>query len=286
MISIVICSRSGNIARCLEENILSTIGCECELIVVKGDSSIFKAYNKGISLSSYPLLCLIHEDVFFLSDGWGLVLRELLDNCNTGLVGLAGSTYKSEIPSPWWLINPSNYEFDFVQNEIPNSNLKLANGIYEKEVLVIDGVFIGCRKELLLKVPFDEVNYDGFHFYDLDISLHFFNLGYKNIATNRIQLYHSSSGNLNLSWIDSAIIFHEKWKDILPLNLSSNPITNKRHVELKLRKDWLILISKYKPDFKLVIYNYLKYIFKFPGFFDLFKTSKIIIYNVIYGSKD
>ena len=286
MISVIICSRSGTITEDLKQNIASTIGCAYELIVVKGGNSIFKAYNEGVSQSSYPLLCFIHEDVLFLNQGWGNELASVLKKNKAGLVGLAGSTYKSEIPSPWWLINPADYDVNFVKQVMHKVNPGLTDPAFEKEVLVIDGVFIGCQKELLLKIPFDENHYDGFHFYDLDISLHFFYSGYKNFVTSQIHLFHTSSGNLNLSWIKNAIVFHQKWKAKLPIHLHINPIPHQRQIQMKLLKEWVILLSKYRYSFKLLIWNYARYTLKRPAFRELFQLSKIAIYNLIYGPKN
>lgn len=286
MISVIICSRSGTISAELKQNIASTIGCAYELLIIKGGNSIFKAYNEGAAVSSNNLLCFLHEDVLFLNQGWGNELASVLKMNKAGLVGLAGSIYKSEIPSPWWLINPPDYEVKYVNHLMQKENLELTEPDCVKEVLVIDGVFIGCQKDLLLKMPFDERQYDGFHFYDLDISLHFYYSGYKNFVTSHIHLFHSSSGKLNLSWIKNAILFHQKWKEKLPLHLYVNPIPHRRQIELKLLKEWVILLSKYRYSFKLLVWNYARYTLKRPAFRELFQLSKIALYNLIHGSKN
>src|SRR5690554_3963305 len=102
-ISIVICSRNGSLENKLSENIGSTVGSQFELIVIdnsENDYSIFEAYNLGIKKSLFPYLLFVHEDVLFHTKNWGKILIEYFENNEKiGLIGLAGSKLKTDIPS-------------------------------------------------------------------------------------------------------------------------------------------------------------------------------------------
>ena len=83
MISIIICSRNLGIDPKLSTNITSTIGCECELIVIDNSQnkySIFQAYNIGIEKSTSEIICFVHGDVLFHSKDWGKKLIEIFEN--------------------------------------------------------------------------------------------------------------------------------------------------------------------------------------------------------------
>jgi hypothetical protein len=282
MISLIICSRIGKITDTLNDNIEKTIGCPYELIVVKGGTSIFKSYNEGARLATKLYLCFVHEDILFLNQGWGFELTKILQLPKTGLVGIAGSTYKSDIPSSWWVIDPPDFEFDFVKHRITDQDKSMSLDFCLNEVLVIDGVFIACKRDLFKDLSFDESNYSGFHFYDLDLSLQFYFSGYKNFVTNRISIIHNSLGNLNNSWITNAILFHEKWKTRLPYHIHLKQIPNDRLIQLKLLKEWIILISKNGFSYKILLSNFLRFLLKKPSISDLKLVLRVIVHNIFY----
>ena len=74
MISIIICARREDIAPELRKNIEETIGLPYEIIVINNagnDFTIFSAYNKGVSLSKFPLLLFMHDDILYHTTDWG-----------------------------------------------------------------------------------------------------------------------------------------------------------------------------------------------------------------------
>lgn len=283
MITIIICTRTGVISETLKKNIATTIGCVYELVVLNGGTSIFKAYNQGAEKAAHPILCFVHEDVEFMNQNWGLALATLVNEESIGLVGLAGSMYKSDIPSPWWLLDPPDFEFSFLKHSLTEDQPFWQLPAFKREVLVIDGVFIGCKKELVVNMPFDESCYNGFHFYDLDQSLQIYFSGCKNYVTNEIHLLHQSTGKLNHTWIKNAILFHRKWKSKLPFCLPGQPTPIKRKIDLKLLKEWNILISTNKIGFFYLLRGLLKYIMMGPSLQDLIQVLKISCYNYIYN---
>lgn len=230
MISIIICSRNQFISNNLWENINSTVGCDCELIIIdnsEGQYSIFQAYNIGIKKSIGDYLCFMHDDIFFHSHDWGVIINRLFKEYpDYGLIGVAGANMKTKIPTGWWDCESKYKSVNIIQ--------KLLNGNTEKqylgfentkfnEVVVIDGVFMVLRKNT--NIFFNE-ELKGFHNYDLNISLETFKKGYKVGVTNEILIEHFSKGTLNKDWLKSTINIHKKYKNLLPITIANNDVVS------------------------------------------------------------
>ena len=181
MISIIVCSLGPILKESLLENIRETVGIPYELIPVDNSSgryTIFEAYNYGASQAKYELLCFMHEDILFHTTGWGKIAAGKLGNKQVGVIGVAGSVYKSASPSPWWisdLEDQTAYQrFNLLQHFSTGIKRQHAGGADKDlwdEVVVLDGVWLCCRRDIWLETPFDSQKYNGFHFYDLDFSL-------------------------------------------------------------------------------------------------------------------
>jgi len=230
MISIIICSRKEGIDPFLWENINRTIGVPFEIINIDNQDnrySIFSAYNLGALRSKYDNLCFMHDDIIFHGDGWGKVVTGLLSAEQTGVVGVAGAVVKTRTASPWWVSNVHDCSKYFRQNLIQTRGTE-KRVIHEEinpekeacsKVAVIDGVWFCCRRDLWDRVKFDESNFGGFHFYDLDFSLAVLAKGYTNLVTYEVLLEHRSSGHLDGSWVKAALRFQKKWEKRLPVSV-------------------------------------------------------------------
>ena len=91
-------------------------------------------------------------------------------------------------------------------------------------------VFFCMRKSVFDKIRFDEINYKGFHFYDLDISLQVYMLGLKSLCVYDILIEHVSNSKLDNEWLTNARIFFTKWKDCLPIVKLSSVSKRKKSV--------------------------------------------------------
>lgn len=221
MISIIICSVNSKLLSNITKNIGETIGVEYELIVQNNylNKSISQVYNDGINSATFDVIVLVHEDVIFHTSLWGHIILNVLSNKEIGLMGISGSVYKSLFPAPWTACDKISYRNSTIQHFNSNTdnftkaNLTNTSGNYE--VAVLDGVFLGGRKEVLMKHKFDEKNLKGFHAYDIDIS---FSIGsyYKLVVTNDLIIEHLSQGKFNREWIVNSLIVHKKWSKYLP----------------------------------------------------------------------
>ncbi len=228
MISIIICSRTKDITPELRKNIKETIGVESEIIVIdnsNNDYSIFSAYNKGVSLSKYPYLCFVHEDVLFKTQNWGTNLVTHLENKTTGIIGVAGGVMMTKVPAPSWSAGKKNMH-------IVQHKRKKGKAVYIKEpedftgiaqsAVLLDGVFLGMRSNLFNTIKFDET-LSGFHGYDIDICAQVTVAGYNNYVAYDILLEHFSEGNGNAQYYVNLMKIYKKWESYLPLFCSGIP---------------------------------------------------------------
>jgi hypothetical protein len=251
MISIIVCSLKPSLGEALLENIGNTIGIPYEVICVDnsgGRFSLFEAYNYGASKAKYGLLCFMHEDILFHTVGWGRIVAGKLEDKAVGAIGVAGAVFKSKSPSPWWvsdLEDHSEYQrFSLLQHFSTGVKRQHAGGVSGwDEVLVLDGVWICCRKEVWVETPFDEEKYKGFHFYDLDFSMAVHSRGFRNFVSQEILLEHFSAGNMDKNWIRGAEVFHKKWRSVLPMSVEKMPPGEVRRLDLSAARNFLRILT-------------------------------------------
>jgi len=230
MISVIICSANFDLQNNIRAHIHKTIGVAFEILAYDnsdGKRGICEIYNQGVKDANYEILCFVHEDVEFNSIGWGAeVLQAFKDNVLLGLLGIAGSSYKSLSPSGWQSsqvpaeINFINLtqRYKYIEKA---EEVKYCNVFSEDlaEVAVIDGVWFCGKKDILTKYPFDSLLLRKFHGYDIDISL---SVGahFDIRVTFKVPITHFSEGNFGLDWIEAMLLIHEKWRQALPVNKS------------------------------------------------------------------
>lgn len=216
MISIIICGRDKDITPALSKNIQATIGVEYQIIVIDNSKhiySIFEAYNKGVALSQYDIVCFMHDDIIFETFNWGSIVLNQFNPSNVGAVGVAGSPYYASLPGGWWsggmICQHISGQADYAYAKPTNEALP---------VVVIDGLWFCIRKELFKTISFDESRFKGFHYYDVDISMQIHDAGYDILSLYNITIQHSS-GKLDPIWLQNALILQEKWSKYLPLSV-------------------------------------------------------------------
>lgn len=236
MISIIICGRKNNISPALRNNIQETIGVIHEIIVIdnsKNDYSIFAAYNKGVALSNYDTLCFMHDDLVFESFNWGSIVINQLEQNNIGAVGVAGSPYYATLPGAWWsgglICQHISGQDDYAYTKIINDSLP---------VVVLDGLWFCIKKDLFKTISFDEINFNGFHYYDMDISLQIKKLGYDILSLYNITIKHSS-GKLDQTWLQNALILQKKWAKHLPFTVTKLTYAQEIKIEYGVLAEYL-----------------------------------------------
>jgi hypothetical protein len=280
-ISIIICSKSKIALNRVTQNITDTIGCVFELIHEdnnENNSSLSSVYNRLQKIAQYPFVIFLHEDVLFYSQNWGFVVQKILSCKETGLLGLSGSIYKSKFPSVWSSSLQSGYRISGEQFELISVQDSLCN-----KVAVIDGCFIAARKNVIETHSFDE-NLNGFHGYDIDISLEI-GKHYDVVVAKDINFTHLSNGIQNLDWLLSSIYIHNKWKNHLPIFVKK---ISKASIEVN---DYLAAQNVYNVIYNLrysaalLLKYYLLFIFKFFKLNRFKYTKKTFLYFFSNKSK-
>jgi len=228
MLSIIVCSRNKNLPKDFVDNILNTVGVVYEIISIDNSEnqySIFSAYNIGFAKSKYPYICFVHEDVFFHTTNWGEKVIAHLQNPNTGIIGLAGAGIVTRVPASWSsLLSLSE---NIIQSdrsgkketEIFRLPLNYTKSV--RSVILLDGVFMCMRRELMEKIRFDET-LNGFHGYDFDISIQSTVKGYVNNVIYDIVLEHFSRGKTDKLYYKNLITVFKKWESFLPVSLNNS----------------------------------------------------------------
>ena len=257
MISLITCSRKSTIPASLEANIRETIGVPYEVIAVDNSEnrySIFEAYNLGASQAKYDLLCFMHDDILYQTDQWGRRLAAHLHNPSVGVVGVAGAVYKTAEDSPWWISNEGDFSrycrYNLIQHFKSGARHMLAPASGGEadtaDVVVLDGVWFSCRREIWERHPFDTSTYKGFHFYDLDFSLQAFVAGFRNKVCYDILIEHFSAGSLDGGWVQASALFHEKWKAVLPAASVELPEADIRTIRKAALADYVSVLNANK----------------------------------------
>lgn len=227
MISIIICSRNNNLPKVLKDNISETIGVDYELVVIDNSEnkySIFSAYNEGVRKAKGDILCFMHDDVLFHTENWGKLVYKYFRDDKVGLIGILGSHYLPKAPSYWTFTNMYSGEYlqDYLENGIVKtkivSHAKFNNDKNLMEVVAVDGLWYCIPRKLFSKISYDEINFSGFHGYDMDISLQVRKAGLKVLIVFDILVEHANIGgisNYNLL-VENILKLNTKWKSELP----------------------------------------------------------------------
>lgn len=227
MVSIIVCSINTNLFNQFENSLSETIGLEFELVRIDNNAnkySICEAYNLGASVAKFDYLCFAHEDILFKSDNWGKVLTAAFEaDPKIGVVGIAGSKYKSLSPGGWPNGQLNLDCFNIIQQDGDERVVQVINPEIDSqlvEVKTLDGVFLFTKKAVWETNRFDAHTFKGFHCYDLDFCLQA-GRNYKVMVCYQLQIEHISMGSENREWVTNSILLSKKWNDYLPVGTLS-----------------------------------------------------------------
>ena len=253
MISVIVCSIKPGLLEQLKINIHKSIGVHYELLVYDNRNDrkgLCAVYNELGKKANYNILCFIHEDILFDTEEWGKILSNVFNETHIGVLGIAGSKYKSAFCSGWYT---GNKEFDCanVLHRFSDHDEKIylspSGNSVVGEVVCIDGVFIACKKEVWEQTLFDEENLKGFHFYDLDFSLRAAQ-NFKVAVTYQIDIAHITfGGDFGNNWIATAMLYHQQNKHLLPVTKLHG--TSKQN-EINIAKTTLDVLKNQKISWR------------------------------------
>lgn len=209
MISIIISSYQPHLLSDLEKNITETCDVPYEIITVQNPNlySITEAYNIGISKARYDIFLFIHEDILFHTKNWGSKLIRHLGDKNTGVIGIAGSSYVPKAPCGWHVSDNKYNHVNYIQNEKSRDKgvfrSTFSKNIEKAEAFAVDGVFMALQSKVARSALFNE-SIKGFHGYDLEFSLRIAK-DHQNYIINDILIEHFSKGYTDKVWFTNNI---------------------------------------------------------------------------------
>jgi glycosyl transferase family 2 len=253
MISILICSADNSLLGQARRNIEQTIGVEHEILFFDNleKKGICEVYNYLAGRAKFSYLCFVHEDVLFQTANWGVVIGDIFSaNHAIGVVGVAGSKYKSKCFSGWYsgirsfdcanILHRYSYGDESIYLQ-PHSENAL------EEVVCLDGVFICSRKEIWQHSKFNEADLKGFHFYDIDFSLRASAICSLAVSFNINIIHITTGGDFGNNWVKTAIEYHSRSGKLLP---GTKLINHSNSIEERISKTWLDFLKGYRISWK------------------------------------
>lgn len=237
--TLICCSVDPTAAEALRCNIAETVGEPFEFVVWnnKGrNTGLCEVYNRCAARAAGEYLCFVHEDVRFLTQGWGGRLAVKLCEPDCGVIGFAGSVLKLRRTTAW-LHGVGDMRSNYVQHHGGGRHLHAKNpgGGEFSPVVTLDGMCLAVRREVWAAVPFDDAAFPGFHCYDLDFTTAVAVAGYRNWVCNTVCVEHFSAGSYSYGWLEALERYHRKWADRLPL--SAEPLDGAQLGDLDRRAE-------------------------------------------------
>ena len=135
----------------------------------------------------------------------------------------------------------------------------------------MDGVWFCIPRKIFHLIRFDDKLFDGFHFYDLDISMQVAKLGYKIQCVYGIDILHYSTGPLNNDWVKWSFVFVDKWRRYLPIKLESG---------IDLNKTRLIMNKCYDEMLEVIVYTKASKVYILKLFFYYLISDFLNVINI------
>lgn len=259
MISLIICSRQPDISQSLKENIAKTIGIEYELIIIdnsKNNYSIFQAYNEGVRQAQYPYLCFMHDDVLYHTPHWGKKVVEHFQDEKVGLIGVVGTHFLPDTPCGWYhsmMVSGGCIQrevFDDKNSASEKRNLDRLKSQNSIDAVAVDGMWFCVRKVDFKQIQFDDINFTGFHSYDLDICMQIREHGLTVKIISDVLIEHFSYGSFDDEWLKSIQEFYNKWRKKLPQIAGVELSDTEIEIRTEFVKQVLVWITAYAQSQK------------------------------------
>lgn len=220
MLTVVYCTRESNSSH--TDHLIKSSGLHKHIEVIeiinKGES-LTTSYNRGLKQAKNNIVVFCHDDIIIETNQWGKkLLKQFETKTEYGIIGVAGT---KNLPSSgqWWENKRKMYGRVAHTHDgktwLSTYSQDMGNDI--EEVIIVDGVFFAVDKTKLKK-DFDET-VEGFHFYDITFCFDNYLAGTKVGVITNIRINHKSIGMTNDSWETNRLLFAEKYKDKLPVNI-------------------------------------------------------------------
>ena len=170
-----------------------------EIVSIRNARSLAEAWNWAVEHSVADVVLLSHDDVDVLAPDFAARLFERLQAFD--VVGVAGST-RIDGPAIGWSGHP--HLRGWITHRAPDSDNWQVDVLDPRpvagDIVLLDGVLLAGKREAFRAVPFDDLNFDGFHLADLDWSYRAAQAGFKLGVAGDLLLVHASRGNYDATW--------------------------------------------------------------------------------------
>ncbi len=212
MISVIICSIDKHKFAKVSQNYAALLKeLDYEIIGIHDAKSLAEGYNRGIAQSTGSILVFSHDDIEILTPDFSHKLLSYLERYD--IVGVAGTSCLS---SAVWLEAGQPFIHGLVVLPDSNNNGYVIN-VYgvgspvAEHIQALDGLFFAVPRRVAESLRFDEINFDGFHCYDLDFTYRAYLAGYRLAVINEITIIHESDGSFNDAWRGYSKRFMQKY---------------------------------------------------------------------------
>lgn len=267
--TLICCSVDPAAAGALRQNVAETIGESFEFVAWDNrgrNTGLSEVYNRCAERSAGEYLCFVHEDVRFLTEGWGGRLAVKLNESDCGVVGFAGSVLKLRRTTAW-LHGVGDMRANYVQHHGGRRHLHAKNPDVAEfsPVITLDGMCLIVRRDVWAATPFDARTLPGFHCYDLDFTTAVAAAGLRNYVCNTVLVEHFSAGAYSYGWLEALETYHRKWAERLPLSVE--PLDGTRLADLDRRAEayFLKLLCQKRLFAACGVREIGRYIRKYPG---------------------
>ena len=170
-----------------------------EIVSIRDARSLAEAYNWAAQRTKAGIVLLSHDDVDVLAPDFAARLLKHLSVFD--VVGVIGSTRMGG-PAIGWSGHP--HLRGWITHRTPHEPGWRVDVLDPRpvagDVSILDGVLLAARRAVLAAVPFDAVNFDGFHLYDVDWSYRAARGGFRLGAAGDLLLVHASRGRYAAKW--------------------------------------------------------------------------------------
>lgn len=163
-------------------------------------------------------LAFVHDDVSFgRAPGWARALARVLDRQpRYSILGVAGASILQE--NGYWyneqvscghVWHAADGEAHLTRFAMPHEDPLPA--------AALDGFFLFARTDAVRRLELDDARFDGFHFYDMELSIRARLAGLELAVTDAVDLEHRSRGCFGADWERYRRAFVERYRGHLPL---------------------------------------------------------------------
>ena len=215
LISVIVCSVEPRRLARLHGDLQREFAHEAwELVHIADARSLNEGYARGLQRARGELIVLCHDDIGLLTRRFAARLRAQLARFD--LIGVAGS---DRLTGPKWFWAGPPHTHSWVSQPHGTGWLCGLAGAYGPTVAgaqALDGVFLAAHRRVLEQLGFDSERFDGFHFYDLDLSWRAHQAGLRCGIALDLLIWHASGGNFAASWQHYAQRFLAKFPALQP----------------------------------------------------------------------